>query len=245
MIGSELSTDGAVLARALVSPASGLARVAGRGRAGLAIAVATAAALASAAVIVPRVDYGAAAEVQVKPGEEPTPFEREQAAATARKIGQIRGWAGAAALPALAALAAASLLSLGFRVAGARPGFRPTLAVTAHGLLPVWLAGILAIPAAIARAPIPPDQAAQLLPSSLAALLPPGAPGPLAAALSGLDLFALASLWLVSTGMARAAGTSRARALAVTVLLFVAWIALLRVVPAALAANAPPPRPGP
>jgi hypothetical protein len=239
----ELSQDGAVLARALADPGAGLSLVAARGRAGLALALATAASLAAAAVIVPRVDFGADARVEAKEGEEPTPAQREEAAFTARKVGQLRGWAGAALLPSLEALAAAAALFLGFRLAGTRPGFRATLAVTAHGMLPVWLAGLLAIPAAVARAPIPPAQAARLLPSSLAALLPWSAPPPLVAALSALDLFTLLSVGLVATGMARASGASRARALAVTAVLFLAAVALAVALAAAPAPwSAPPPR---
>ncbi|BDG03265.1 YIP1 family protein [Anaeromyxobacter oryzae] len=203
--------------------------------------------MATAAVVVPRVDYGAAADAKLQPGpegQEPTPFEREQAAVTARKLGQIAGWAGALALPSLLALAAAGFLALGFRVAGTRPPFRGTLAVVAHGMLPVWLGGLLAIPAAIVRAPIPPMQAGRLVPSSLAALLPPGAPPPLWAFLSAFDLFGLWSVALVALGMARLSGASRARAFTVTVVLFLAYVALLKVVPAAqLAAGGPGPGP--
>jgi hypothetical protein len=239
---SEISQDGAVLVRALADPRTGLSLVAGRRRAGLALVLATAASLASAAVIVPRVDYGADAQVEAKEGEEPTPAQREEAALTALKVGQLRGWAGAALLPSVEALGAAVLLLLAFRLAGTRPGFRATFAVAAHGMLPLWLAGLLAVPAAIARAPIPPAQAGRLLPSSLAALLPYSASPPLVAALSALDLFTLLSLGLIATGMARAANASRTRAFTVTAVLFLAGVALQVALAAALGAS-PAPRP--
>jgi hypothetical protein len=123
--------------------------------------------------------------------------------------------------------------------------FGVTFAVAAHGLVPVWLAPLLAIPAALARAPIPTDQVGSLLPSSLAALLPTGAAPALAAALGALDVFALWAVALVATGMARASGASRRRAAVVTIVLYVAWVVVVRIaLPAAAAAASAGPGPG-
>lgn len=246
MNATELTTDGAVLLRALHSPREGFGPVAERRRAAFALALATAVSLLTASVVVPRVDYGAGARRAgpTPAGEEQTESQREEAAATARKLGQIAGWAGAGLLPAAMAVAAAGALFTAFRVAGTRPGFRPTLAVTAHGMLPVWLGGLLAIPPAVAHAPVAPEDLPRLVPSSLAALVPATAPPALAAALSGLDLFSLWAVALVAVGMARATGASRRRALVVTVILFAAYVALLKVVPAAALAGGPGPRGG-
>ncbi len=239
---SELASDGKVIARTLAVPALGLASAVERRRSLAAVLLATLAALAFASVAVPRVDYetAAAAELSRSPkAAEMTPHDREEALVTARKVGEIAGWAGAIALPALEALGVAVALFLSFRVAGTRPAFRETFAVAAHGLLPVWLARLLAIPAALARAPIPADQVGALLPSSPAALLAPGASPALAGALGALDLFALWAAALVATGMARASGASRRRAAAVTAILYLAWVAVARIaLPAALAAAA-------
>lgn len=248
MNASEITTDGSTLMRALATPDHGFGIVTERRRVGLALAVATAAALLTAAVVLPRVDFGAAAlrEGRAPGAAERTESELEEAAVTARKLGQIVGWAGAALLPSALAVAAAGALFAGFRVAGTRPDFKPTLAVTAHGMLPVWLGKLLAIPAAVAHAPVAPEDVPRLVPSSLATLLPAGASPPLAAALSALDLFTLWALALVVVGMARASGASRTRALVVTVTLFAAYVALLKVVPAALMGGADPgPRGGP
>jgi Yip1-like protein len=237
---SEITTDGSVLVHALAAPDHGFGRVTERRRAGLALALATAASLLTAAVVLPRTDFGAAALAQGgKPGGEvKTEGELAEAAVTARKLGQIAGWAGAALLPSALAVAAAGALFAGFRLAATRPDFKPTLAVTAHAMLPVWLGKLLAIPPAVAHAPVAPEDVPRLVPSSLAALLPAGAPPPLAAALSALDLFTLWAVALVVVGMARASGASRARALGVTLILFGAYVALLKVVPAALAGGA-------
>jgi hypothetical protein len=230
---SDLSTDGSIVLRVLSAPGLVIPAVVSRRRAAVALAIATAASLASAAVVLPRVDFGAGRAAERPGGEELTPYEREQAAATARKLGQIGGLSRAALLPAALAAAAAAGLFAGFRVAGTRPGYRATLAVTAHGMLPLWLGGLLAIPAAVAHAPVPAPEVPRLLPSSLAALLPPDAPAPLAAALSAFDLFTAWALVLVVMGMARASGATRTRAAATTLLLFLSCVALFKVVPAA------------
>ena len=235
MTTTELLQDGTVVARALAAPGRGIAEAAERRRALTALCLATAASLVFAAVALPRLDYEAAARGRVRGAEalEQTQFQREEAVATARKLGHITGWAGAALAPTLLAAGAAVLLFAGFRVAGTRPGFKETYAVAAHGMLPIWLAGLLAIPAVLARAPLPPDDLPRLLPSSLAAIVPRAAP-PLAAALSAVDFFALWAVALVATGMARASGASRARAFTVTLVLYAACVALLKVVPVAL-----------
>ncbi len=241
MTASDIVSDGRVIARTLTAPALGLASAVERRRSLGAVLLGTLAALALASVAVSRVDYetAAAAELARSPkAAELTPHDREEALATARKVGEVAGWAEALTGPALRTLGLALALFLAFRVAGTRPAFRETFAVAAHGLLPVWLERLLSVPAALARAPIPADQASSLLPASPAALLPPGAPPAIAGALSALDLFSLWAVVLVATGMARASGASRRRAAIVTVVLYAAWVAVARMaIPAALAAG--------
>lgn len=225
-------------------PGGGLPAAAGRGRAATELAIATAAALLFAAVAVPRTDFERAAAAELDDAARPvelTQHDREQAIARARKLGAITAYSRAALLPALFAAGAAVALWVGFRVAGTRPALRPTLAVVVHGMLPVWLGGLLAIPAAIVRAPVPLEDAGRLVPSSLAAWLRP-VPPPLGAALSAVDLFTLWAVALVAAGMARASGASRRRAFAVTIVLFLAYVALAKVVPAGAGAG---PGPGP
>jgi hypothetical protein len=234
---SNLMADAAMAASALTAPGRGLSAVAERPRLALALTVATAASLAAAAVIVPRVDYGwgqlPSEAQQGQAWREPTEHEREEAASAARKLGQAAAWASAALAPSVLPVMAAGVLFLAFRVAGALPAFRPALAVAAHGMLPIWLGDLLRIPAAIAHAPVPSGEVQDLLPSSLAALLAPDAAPPWRALLSGLDLFALWAMALIALGMARASGASRARSAITTAVVFLACLALLRVVPAA------------
>jgi hypothetical protein len=248
MTASDIASDGSVIARTLAAPTLGLASAVERRRSLTALALSTLAALAFAAAAAPRVDYerAAAAEIARRPkAAEMTPHDREEALATARKVGQVARWAGAALSPALTALGAAVALFLAFRVAGTRPPFRETFAVAAHGLLPIALARLLAVPAAFARAPIPAEQVDALLPSSAAALLPSSAPPALAGALGGIDLFALWAVVLIATGMARASGTTRRRAAIVTAALYVAWVAVVGIALPAATAAAPGPGGGP
>jgi len=241
MTASDLASDGTVITRTFTAPTLGLAEAVERRRSLTALALSTLAALAFAAAAVPRIDYEGAAAEELARGPkaaEMTPHDREEALATSRKVGQIAGWAGAALSPALSALGAAVALFLAFRVAGTRPAFRETFAVAAHGLLPLALGRLLAVPAALARAPIPAAQVDALLPSSAAALLPQSAPPALAGALGAFDLFALWAVVLVATGMARASGASRRRAAIVTAVLYLAWVAVVGVaLPAATAAG--------
>jgi Yip1 domain len=248
MNASEIAADGTVIARTFATPSLGLASAAERRRSATAIALGTAAALAFAAVAAQRVDYehARARELDRDPkAAEMTPHDREEALATARKVGAISAWASGATQPALWTLGAAIALFAAFRVAGTRPGLRDTFAVAAHGLLPIWLAKVLAIPAVLARAPVRAEELDRLLPSSPAALLAADAPPALLGALGALDLFALWAAALVAAGMARASGATRRRSAAAVALLYVGWVAVARVALPALAAAGPGPKGGP
>jgi hypothetical protein len=206
-----------------------------------ALAAATLASLSGAAVVVPRVDHARAAELKVamRPNAaEMTPHAVEEAIATDVKVARLAAWSKALFVPTLRALGIAFAAFLAFRIAGGRPTLAGSLAVSALAVLPLALRDLLAIPAAVARAPIPPAQAGALLPSSLAAALPAGVPPPLAAAAGGLDLFAVWCAALLALGMAAAARVSLRRAGVVVALLFVAGVAVLSVaLPALLAAR--------
>ncbi|HET9552366.1 MAG TPA: YIP1 family protein [Anaeromyxobacteraceae bacterium] len=239
---TDLSEDGSVLVATLADPERGLAAVASRRRALVALAAATLASVLVALATVPRLDFSAnVPRPQGPDAQELTQFQQEEAAAQAQKIGAIAGYAGAALGPTLAALGAALGLFLAFKVAGTRPELKGTFAVAAHALLPLAVARLLTLPAVFLKAPIPADELPGLLPSSAAAFLPAHSPPALVAAASSLDLFALWAAVLLVIGMARVAGSSRRRAAVVVAVLWLAQVALLRVVPAALAARGGPP----
>jgi hypothetical protein len=233
---TELIADGATAAAVLTAPGRGLDLVVTRRRSLVALGLATVASILFAFAAAPRLDFEKAASRQLEMGPaaaEMTPFQQEEAVTQARKIGTIAVYAGSVFSPAISVLAAAFFLWLGFKVAGAAPPFRGTLAVAAHGLLPVLLAPLLVIPAVVARAPVDPEALGRLLPSSLAALLPAQAAPVLVALASSFDVFSFWSLALVTMGMIRLSGASPRRAATVVGLLWLAQVALLRIAPAA------------
>jgi hypothetical protein len=238
MLSPEISRDGSVLLATFTTPARALGEVAARRRSLVALAVATVAALVFAAMAVPRIDYQRAAELQMGPAAgELTDFQRAEKVAQVEKLGAIGAFAGALLFPTLFALGAACALFVGFRVAAAKPSFRGTFAVTAHGMLPVWIGQLLALPALVARAPLDPMELPKLLPSSLAAFAPARVPPPLLGLLSALDLFALWSVALVVAGMAKTAGVSKRRAAVVTIILWLSYVAVFKVALPALTAQ--------
>jgi len=242
MSSPEITLDGTVILETFVTPARGLARAVERRRSFAALLVATALALGFAAVAAPRIDVGPAVVARLdrdKEAADMTPHQREEAIATARKVAVVGVWAGAALSPSLLAVLAAAFLWVGFRVAGTSPAFRPALSAVAHGMLPVWVGQFLAIPALLVRGTVGTEELTRLLPSSPAALLPAGAPPAALAALGALDLFHLWALSLVAAGMARVSGATRRRAAAVTIVLWVAYVALFKVAPAAALRGGP------
>jgi Yip1-like protein len=238
MTRTDLTEDGAVLVAALAAPGRGLAAAASRRRLLTALLAATLASLLVALVTVPRTDF--ARDTAARLGPEAavmTPHQLEEAEAQATKLGALAGYAGAGFGPALAILGTGLACWLAFKVAGTRPGFRATMAVSAHALLPLFLARLLTLPAVLLQAPLAASEVPGLLPSSLAALLPASA-SPLAqAAASSLDLFTLWALVLLVLGMARVAGASRRRAALVVAVLWCAQVAFFKLAPAAMLAG--------
>ena len=242
MTTTEIAQDGTVIWATLAEPGRGLAQALYRRRTSTAILAATLAALVSTAFVVPSLDMEKAAGGQLRP--DMTPHEREEALATAAKLETVKQWASAVASPAVNAALLAVAFFLAFWLAGARTGFKDTLTVTAHAQLPIWLKALLTAPAAMAHAPVAPDDVGKLLPSSLAAFLPGSLPPAVIAAGGAIDVFTLWSAYLLGAGMAKASGASRRRAFVVTAILFVAYACLLKIVPSAAPAGGPGPHGG-
>ena len=126
---TDLSEDGAVLVAALTAPGRGLAQAASRQRLLTALLAATLASLPVAMVTVPRIDFAKGAAVGRGPEAAAlTPHQLEEAEAQAAKVGAIAGYAGAGFGPAFAMLGTGLACWLAFKVAGARPGFKASMA---------------------------------------------------------------------------------------------------------------------
>lgn len=204
-----------LFADVLASPARGLAAAAAKKSILPPIVVATAASLLFAAVLVPRVDWERMAQEQldrVPATVQLTPHELEEKVATVRKLGAVSAYGGAAVGSAALAVVAAVFLWTGLRVAGARPGFLPTLSVGAWGLLPGALARLLLIPAVLAHPAVDPRTVGALAPWSAAWFLPAGTKPQLLALAASVNLFSLWIAVLLAVGMAHVAQVSRARA---------------------------------
>ncbi len=220
------------LYQSLVQPDRAMPQVAESGRFLAALLAATAAAVLLAAVAVPRLDFARAASAALdrRPdAAQLTSHQREEAIATARKVGAVAAFAGALFGPAAWALGGAIALWLGFKLAGGHPGFRSTFAVASFAQLPGAVHRLLSLPAVLRTGTVDPVELPRILPSSAGALLPAGASGPGASALFALDLFALWAVALVALGMAQAAQVSRRRAATTTILLWLAWVAVFEV----------------
>jgi Yip1 domain len=230
---SELALDGTVIWATLAEPGRGFARAVARRRALSAVVLCTALSLLATALVLPSLDAEAVAGDALRP--DMTPHERTQAIESATKLHEVTTWAAAATGPGASAFLVALGLWLGFWVAGARTGFKTAFTVAAHALVPQALRALLTVPAALVRAPVAPDALSALLPSSLAALVPASLslPAPALAAASAIDLFTLWTVALAGSGMAKASGASRARTGVVLAVLFVAYVAVFKVVPAA------------
>jgi hypothetical protein len=205
------------------------------------VIVATAASLLLALALVPRIDFEGAALDRLESGPnaaEVTPHQREEQLVSARKLGAISGYTGAALGTAASVLGVALALWLAFRVVGARPDFLPTLAVTAWSFLPKALEALLLLPAALRARTLAVGAVAGLAPWSGAWFAPPGVRPSLAALLGSLNLFTLWSAVLLAVGMALVSQVSRRRAGAVVGAL---WAFLAAAGMAAANSASPPP----
>jgi hypothetical protein len=224
------------------SPSRALAEAREQSRIAWPVIVSTAASLAFAAALLPRLDleHGIAEELdEASATQTMSPHEREDAIASRVKLGKIGAAARAALGPAFRATAFALALWLAFMVAGGKPRFWPTLAVTAHATLPEALRALLSLPALLTRPTLAPQDLPTLLPSNLAAyLVEPTAPlGPVAL-LTSLDLFSLWTGVLLAIGMAGAAQVSRLRSAVTVTVMGMACFAVFDLALPALALSA-------
>jgi len=196
------------------------------------LVAATLVALLFAALAVPRADFEGAAQDAIErqaDSAQMSPHEMETTLATARRVGALGAYLGAALGTGLKAAAAALALWLGFKVVGGRPGLAGTFTVACWGLVPGAVELLLSIPALLARPQLPPDEIGRLLPATLGVLLPQGAKSPLASLLWSVDLFSIWAVVLVAIGMAAVAGVSRRRSLLTVAVLWMGYVSVFQV----------------
>lgn len=216
-----------------VSPSSGMASAADSRSIAFPLVCATAVSILVTLLFVPRVDFGKtiADAIDRKPeaAAQMTPHQREEAVTQGAKAARVLAYAAGAVVPAGTAVLVAFFLFVGFRVAGSKPPFAPTLAVASWGLWPGYVKAILGIPAILRQSVIDPMRADRLLPTNLAAFFPAEATGVHVRLLSAFDLFTFWSLALLILGTAHVAQVPRGRAAAVVIVLWLAWVAVSKV----------------
>ncbi len=115
-----------------------------------------------------------------------------------------------------------------FTLAGGELGFKRSLAVTVHGMMPMVVAGLLSVPVIVGMDTIPPDvlETGSYLKSSLGAFAPEDASIILVTFLSKIDVFTIWSLVLYVIGFTHSAKV-KAKTAAITVgLLWLVWVAV-------------------
>lgn len=187
------------------------------------------AAVASTAVLVPRIDREQLRRQMREQIEDQTGQPADDAAlAQAEGFGIGCVAAGGVGSPIVACFLLAALF-LSFNLAGGEIGYRTSLAVTVHALMPITLLSLLSIPVILGRGSLDLEelQSGQgLLPSNLAALAPEDASPRLVALLASFDLFTFWSLALFVLGYGLAARVSRGMAAGVVLGLWALWVAV-------------------
>lgn len=127
-------------------------------------------------------------------------------------------------LGAYALMAAVFLVA--FRLAGGELGFVQSFATTVHALVPLGLAGVIALPLVLAQDSVDPErlQSGSLLASNLAAFAPEDAPRSLVTLLASLDLFTLWAVILFVIGYSVVARVSKGVAATIVVGAWALWI---------------------
>jgi hypothetical protein len=110
-------------------------------------------------------------------------------------------------------------------VAGGEIGFRRSVGVSLHALMPYAVSALLTIPVILGRAEVDPSEAQLgLLASHLAAFAPEDAPMWMLALLARIDLFAIWTLLLFGVGLHVVARLSKGAAAGITLVLWLLWL---------------------
>lgn len=122
----------------------------------------------------------------------------------------------------------AGVFLVAFRLAGGEVGFVQSFATTLHGVVPLGVGGLIALPIVLAQESVDPErlQRGSLLASNLAVLAPEDAPGTLVALLASFDLFTLWAVILLVIGYSVVARVSKGAAAGVVVGAWVLWIGI-------------------
>ena len=174
----------------------------------------------------PRIDWGEVARHQIERSGVDIPREQmEQQIEVTEKIGPFFIYA-APFFMAIGLLLFALVFWGAFTLAGGEPGFKRSLAVTVHAMMPMVVASLLSVPVILGMSTIPPEVLEQggYLKSSLAAFAPEGTGIILVTLLSKIDAFTIWSLVLLAIGFTYSAKVKPKTAAITVGLLWLVWV---------------------
>jgi hypothetical protein len=174
----------------------------------------------------PKTDWESVVRTQMESsGMDATSEQIEQAVAVWEKLGPALTYIGPFMVAIFVLLFAVAFWGA-FTVAGGQPGFKRSLAVVSHAMLPMVVAALIAVPVVLAADTIDAEQlqTGGYLTSSLASFAPEDAGPVLIALLSKLDVFTLWTLVLLTVGFRFAAGVKPATAAITVLLLWLVWV---------------------
>lgn len=122
----------------------------------------------------------------------------------------------------------ALIFMVAFRLAGGEISYLGSFATTVHALIPLAVAGLIAVPILLSQGSIDPEalQSGSLLASNLAVFAPDDAPRALVMLLASFDLFTLWAVTLFVIGYSVVARVSKGVAAGVVVGSWAVWIGL-------------------
>jgi hypothetical protein len=174
----------------------------------------------------PKIDWEGVVRSQLERADVDVPREQmEQAVGMWEKLGPILTYVGPLMI-AVSILLFTVVFWGAFTLAGGQPGFKRSLAVVSHAMLPVAVAALLSIPVVLSMDTIGAQQleSGSYLQSSLAAFAPEDAGPVLLALLSKIDVFTIWTVVLLAIGFRYAAGVPQRTAALTAGLLWVVWI---------------------
>ena len=174
----------------------------------------------------PKIDWEDVVRTQIERADADLPREQvEQAVAMWEKLGPVLTYLGPAMI-AVALLLFTAVLWGAFTLAGGQPGFKRSLAVVSHAMLPLAVASLLSIPVVLSLDTVGAEQleSGSYLQSSLAAFAPEDAGPVLLALLSKIDVFSIWTVVLLAIGFRYAAGVSPSTAALTAGLMWLVWI---------------------
>jgi hypothetical protein len=208
---------------ALVSPVATFRSLAERPTWLPALLLVALAPLVGGLLALPKFDWEGVVRDQLEAsGMDLTAQQIEQQVAVTEKIGPITTYLTPLTMTIVQLLVALVFWGL-FTLAGGQPGFKRSLAVASHGMLPLVVAQLLSIPVILGTETIGADdiRTGSLLQSNLGAFAGDDSGPVVLAVLSSLDVFTIWTLILLAIGYRFAAGVKPATA-ALTVAL--AWL---------------------